>query len=124
MGAEPADVGLVVRTRLHYDHMQNDTLLPTATVAVQAAELNWAVDAAAVPFYLGIAEWKQQTLPSSDPLLTALVLCKLLGPGGHDVLRADGHPGQGQPGGRPQRVDDGRGSRQGGELPDTVQPVG
>jgi glyoxylase-like metal-dependent hydrolase (beta-lactamase superfamily II) len=42
-GVAPADVGLIVHTHLHQDHVQNDELFPAATVLVQRRELEAAL---------------------------------------------------------------------------------
>jgi N-acyl homoserine lactone hydrolase len=55
-GIAPRDVGLIVHTHLHYDHMQNDLLFPGAQVAVQRTELAWAKSADSGPFYVGVGE--------------------------------------------------------------------
>lgn len=52
-GASAADVDLIVHTHLHYDHCQNDALLPRAQVVVQAEELRHA--RGGTRYYEGIA---------------------------------------------------------------------
>ncbi len=55
-GITPADVGLIVHTHLHYDHMQNDLLFPNAPVVVQRTELDWSTSPDSGPFYVDVAE--------------------------------------------------------------------
>jgi glyoxylase-like metal-dependent hydrolase (beta-lactamase superfamily II) len=43
-GVDPAEVGTVINTHLHWDHSSNNDLFPNATVLVQEAELAYAVD--------------------------------------------------------------------------------
>jgi len=43
-GVDPADVGTVINTHLHWDHCSNNHLFPNARVMVQKAELAYAVD--------------------------------------------------------------------------------
>lgn len=42
LGLSPADITDVLLTHLHWDHMANFTMFPTATVWVGASELSWA----------------------------------------------------------------------------------
>jgi N-acyl homoserine lactone hydrolase len=58
LGIQPGDVGHVVHTHLHYDHAQNDGLFPLAEVVVQAAELDWALQAGAA-FYVDGDRWRR-----------------------------------------------------------------
>ncbi len=44
IGVDPADVGTVIHTHLHWDHCSNDHLFPHARISVQKAELHYAVD--------------------------------------------------------------------------------
>ncbi|KQW42687.1 MBL fold metallo-hydrolase [Nocardioides sp. Root1257] len=44
IGVDPADVGTVVNTHLHWDHCANNYLFPDAQVIVQKTELEYAVD--------------------------------------------------------------------------------
>ncbi len=44
VGVDPADVGTVVNTHLHWDHCSNNDLFPNARIVVQKAELEYAVD--------------------------------------------------------------------------------
>ena len=44
VGVDPADVGTVVNTHLHWDHCGNNDLFPNARFFVQKAELEYAVD--------------------------------------------------------------------------------
>jgi glyoxylase-like metal-dependent hydrolase (beta-lactamase superfamily II) len=44
IGVDPADVGMVVHTHLHWDHCGNNHLFPNARFVVQKAELAYAVD--------------------------------------------------------------------------------
>jgi N-acyl homoserine lactone hydrolase len=53
-GLGPADIGLIVHTHLHYDHMQNDLLFPGAAVAVQRTEVAWATHRDSGPFYVDV----------------------------------------------------------------------
>jgi metallo-beta-lactamase superfamily protein len=55
-GLEAADVGLIVHTHLHYDHMQNDLLFPNAPVVVRRTELDWATSPDSGPFYVDVSE--------------------------------------------------------------------
>jgi N-acyl homoserine lactone hydrolase len=55
-GITAADVGLIVHTHLHYDHMQNDLLFPDAPVVVQRTELDWATSPSSGPFYVDVGE--------------------------------------------------------------------
>jgi N-acyl homoserine lactone hydrolase len=48
------DVGYVLHTHLHYDHVENDLLFPRAQVIVQKRELEWAQSPDAGRFYVGI----------------------------------------------------------------------
>jgi len=43
-GIDPADVGTVIHTHLHWDHCSNDELFPNARIIVQKAELEYAID--------------------------------------------------------------------------------
>lgn len=43
-GVDPASVGTVIHTHLHWDHCSNDDLFPNARVIVQKSELEYAVD--------------------------------------------------------------------------------
>lgn len=43
-GVDPADVGTVINTHLHWDHCSNNDLFPNARVVVQQQELRYAVD--------------------------------------------------------------------------------
>jgi len=43
-GIDPADVGTVVHTHLHWDHCSNNHLFPNARFVVQQSELQYAVD--------------------------------------------------------------------------------
>ncbi|MFE7423811.1 N-acyl homoserine lactonase family protein [Rhodococcus sp. NPDC057529] len=43
-GIDPSEVGTVVNTHLHWDHCANNDLFPNATVLVQNAELQYAVN--------------------------------------------------------------------------------
>lgn len=43
-GVDPATVGTVVNTHLHWDHCSNNDLFPNARIVVQKAELEYAVD--------------------------------------------------------------------------------
>ncbi|HEY8724495.1 MAG TPA: N-acyl homoserine lactonase family protein [Gaiellaceae bacterium] len=51
-GRKGADVETVVHTHLHYDHAQNHAEFPSATVIVQARELEWACDGGGDGFVL------------------------------------------------------------------------
>jgi N-acyl homoserine lactone hydrolase len=44
IGVDPAHVGTVVNTHLHWDHCSNNHLFPSARVVVQRAELQYAID--------------------------------------------------------------------------------
>lgn len=55
-GVEPAEVTAIVHTHLHYDHMQNDRMFPTADVFVQEREVEWATGPARDRFYVGVPE--------------------------------------------------------------------
>ena len=44
VGVDPADVGTVINTHLHWDHCSNNDLFPNARIVVQKAELEYAVD--------------------------------------------------------------------------------
>ena len=48
------DIKYIVHTHLHYDHVENDALFPTAEVFVQQRELAWARSAEAGRFYVGV----------------------------------------------------------------------
>ncbi|MET8352586.1 N-acyl homoserine lactonase family protein [Micromonospora sp. NPDC005206] len=43
-GVDPADVGTVINTHLHWDHSSNNHVFPNARIVVQKAELAYAVD--------------------------------------------------------------------------------
>jgi glyoxylase-like metal-dependent hydrolase (beta-lactamase superfamily II) len=43
-GVDPAEVGTVINTHLHWDHCSNNDLFPNAQILVQKAELEYAVD--------------------------------------------------------------------------------
>lgn len=43
-GVDPADVGTVINTHLHWDHCSNNELFPNARIVVQKEELAYAVD--------------------------------------------------------------------------------
>jgi N-acyl homoserine lactone hydrolase len=43
-GVDPADVGTVINTHLHWDHSSNNDLFPHARVLVQKSEIAYAVD--------------------------------------------------------------------------------
>jgi glyoxylase-like metal-dependent hydrolase (beta-lactamase superfamily II) len=53
-GANCGRVNGIIHTHLHYDHMQNDGLFPSAWVFVQRRELEWARSAEAGPYYVGV----------------------------------------------------------------------
>ena len=55
-GVAPADVGMVVHTHLHQDHVQNDALFANAEVVVQRRELEAALEAEAAARLLSAAE--------------------------------------------------------------------
>lgn len=44
VGVDPASVGTVVNTHLHWDHCSNNDLFPNARILVQKSELEYAVD--------------------------------------------------------------------------------
>lgn len=46
IGVDPADVGTIIHTHLHWDHCSNDDLFPAAKVLVQKSELQYAIDPA------------------------------------------------------------------------------
>ena len=55
-GVAPADVGMIVHTHLHQDHVQNDALFVNAEVVVQRRELEAALEAEAAARLLSAAE--------------------------------------------------------------------
>jgi N-acyl homoserine lactone hydrolase len=44
VGVDPAEVGTVINTHLHWDHCSNNSLFPNARIMVQKSELQYAVD--------------------------------------------------------------------------------
>jgi len=44
LGVDPAEVGVVVNTHLHWDHSSNNDLFPNARIVVQQRELDYAAD--------------------------------------------------------------------------------
>ncbi|MFB7992313.1 N-acyl homoserine lactonase family protein [Streptomyces sp. NPDC056002] len=44
LGVDPADVGVVVNTHLHWDHSSNNHLFPNARIVVQQREIDYASD--------------------------------------------------------------------------------
>lgn len=59
-GVAPADVGMVVHTHLHQDHVQNDALFVNAEVVVQRREMEAALEAEAAARLL--SPWARATL--------------------------------------------------------------
>lgn len=53
----PGDVEAIVHTHLHYDHVQNDGLFPSAKIVVQRHELQWARSEKADRFYVDIHDF-------------------------------------------------------------------
>lgn len=66
-GIDPAEVGTVIYTHLHWDHSSNPELFPNATFYVQAAELAFAMDP--VPIY---KKAFQRTTTAQPPIVSVL----------------------------------------------------
>ena len=62
LGIDPADVGTVVNTHLHWDHCSNNDLFPNARIVVQKSELAYAMD----PFEPNLKVYER--LPGMEPL--------------------------------------------------------
>jgi len=63
-GVDPADVGTVINTHLHWDHCSNNHLFPNADIIVQQAELRYAVD----PLEPNLASYERK--PGMQPVWT------------------------------------------------------
>jgi glyoxylase-like metal-dependent hydrolase (beta-lactamase superfamily II) len=66
-GIDPADVGTVIYTHLHWDHCSNPELFPNARFIVQKKELEFAVDP--VPIF---RKAYQRTATAMPPILSVL----------------------------------------------------
>lgn len=66
-GIDPADVGTVIYTHLHWDHCSNPELFPNATFYVQADELAFAMDP--VPIF---KKAFQRTTTARPPIVSVL----------------------------------------------------
>jgi len=65
-GLEPGDVGLVVHTHVHVDHVGYDDQLPEARIVVQRGELEYAADPLFPPFLYDPADHAKLTGPLRD----------------------------------------------------------
>lgn len=60
-GRGRADVGTVVHTHLHYDHMQNDAAFGAAEIVVGEPELAFALEKGTENYYVGIDAFLEAT---------------------------------------------------------------
>lgn len=82
----PEDVGTLIHTHLHYDHMQNDALFPQARVLIRERELDWVHSEARDRFYVGIDDFLQEVSERLVPVegeQEILPGIRLLPNGGH-----------------------------------------
>ena len=86
-GRNERDVSAVVHTHLHYDHMQNDGLFPSAEIAVSERELEAARRGGREEFYVGLEAFCQQAGPRMRLLGDGTTL---LAPG-VEVVATGGH---------------------------------
>ena len=65
-GLEPGDVGLIVHTHVHVDHVGYDDQLPEARIVIQRGELEYAADPLFPPFLYDPADHAKLTGPLRD----------------------------------------------------------
>jgi len=65
-GLEPGDVGLIVHTHIHVDHVGYDDRLPNARIVIQRGELEYAANPLFPPFLFDPADHAKLTGPLRD----------------------------------------------------------
>ncbi|MBI5504721.1 MAG: MBL fold metallo-hydrolase [Deltaproteobacteria bacterium] len=96
-GLDPGDVHLVVLSHLHFDHTGDIGAFPNATVAVAAAEKNWAeagvrrIDFVDADALIGMSRWQPINYETEKPLATFVASHDFFGDGSVIGLDLAGH---------------------------------